>query len=42
MSYYLPKVKENLILEHSADDGLIEDFITAAVGRNQVSCRMDR
>ncbi len=31
MSYYLPKVKENLILEHSADDGLIEQFITAAV-----------
>ena len=31
MSELLPKVKENLILEHSADDGLIERFITAAV-----------
>lgn len=31
MSELLNKVKENLILEHSADDGLIERFITAAV-----------
>ena len=31
MSELLTKVKENLILEHSADDGLIERFITAAV-----------
>ncbi len=31
MSNLLPKVKENLILEHSANDGLIERFITAAV-----------
>jgi uncharacterized phage protein (predicted DNA packaging) len=27
----LPKVKANLILEHNADDGLIRDFIRAAV-----------
>jgi len=27
----LPKVKANLILEHDADDGLIMDFIRAAV-----------
>ena len=27
----LPKVKANLILEHGADDGLIRDFIRAAV-----------
>ena len=31
MSELLMKVKENLILEHSVDDGLIERFITAAV-----------
>lgn len=31
MSELLKKVKENLILEHSVDDGLIERFITAAV-----------
>ena len=31
MSELLTKVKENLILEHSADDALIERFITAAV-----------
>lgn len=31
MSELLRKVKENLILEHSEDDGLIERFITAAV-----------
>ena len=31
MSELLTKVKENLILEHSVDDGLIERFITAAV-----------
>lgn len=30
MSGLLTKVKENLILEHSADDGVIERFITAA------------
>ena len=27
----LPRVKANLILEHDADDGLIRDFIRAAV-----------
>lgn len=27
----LPKVKANLILEHTADDSLIKGFITAAV-----------
>ena len=31
MSELLPKVKANLILEHTADDALIERFITAAV-----------
>ena len=31
MSELLTKVKENLILEHSVDDGLIERFITATV-----------
>lgn len=31
MSGLLPKVKSNLILEHNADDVLIENFITAAV-----------
>ena len=31
MSELLTKVKENLILGHSVDDGLIERFITAAV-----------
>lgn len=31
MSELLSKVKQNLILEHSADDELIEGFITAAV-----------
>ena len=31
MSNLLEKVKKNLILEHSADDALIESFITAAV-----------
>ena len=31
MSELLTKVKENLILEHSVDDGLIERFVTAAV-----------
>lgn len=30
MSILLSKVKENLILEHSRDDSLIESFITAA------------
>jgi hypothetical protein len=27
----LQKVKQNLIIEHSEDDGLIESYITAAV-----------
>ena len=27
----LPKVKANLILEHDADDGLLQAYITAAV-----------
>ncbi len=27
----LEKVKENLILEHSADDGLLKSYITAAI-----------
>ena len=31
MSELLTKVKANLILEHTADDALIERFITAAV-----------
>lgn len=31
MSELLMKVKANLILEHTADDALIERFITAAV-----------
>ena len=31
MSELLTKVKANLILEHTADDALIEHFITAAV-----------
>jgi uncharacterized phage protein (predicted DNA packaging) len=31
MSTVLEKVKQNLILEHTADDELIERFITAAV-----------
>lgn len=31
MSELLSKVKANLILEHNADDALIENFITAAV-----------
>ena len=31
MSELLSKVKSNLILEHNADDALIENFITAAV-----------
>lgn len=31
MSELLSKVKTNLILEHNADDALIENFITAAV-----------
>ena len=31
MSELLHKVKANLILEHTADDALIERFITAAV-----------
>ena len=30
-SYFLPKVKANLILEHGADDVLLKDFIRAAV-----------
>lgn len=31
MNELLAKVKQNLILEHSADDALLESFITAAV-----------
>lgn len=31
MDSLLSKVKENLILEHSADDGLLKSYITAAV-----------
>ena len=31
MDELLTKVKQNLILEHSADDELISGFITAAV-----------
>lgn len=31
MDELLTKVKQNLILEHSADDELIKGFITAAV-----------
>ena len=31
METLLPKVKQNLILEHSADDALLQSYITAAV-----------
>ena len=31
MGALLSKVKENLIIEHNADDTLIENYITAAV-----------
>lgn len=31
MGNLLEKVKKNLILEHSADDGLLQGYITAAV-----------
>lgn len=31
MDELLQKVKENLILEHDADDKLLERFITAAI-----------
>jgi len=31
MSTLLTKVKQNLILEHEADDPLLESFITAAI-----------
>lgn len=31
MNELLSKVKENLILEHDADDKLLERFITAAI-----------
>ncbi len=31
MNALLEKVKKNLILEHSEDDGLLESYITAAV-----------
>ena len=31
----LPKVKANLILEHGADDNLIQDFIRAAVSYSE-------
>jgi uncharacterized phage protein (predicted DNA packaging) len=27
----LPRVKENLILQHDSDDGLLQDYISAAV-----------
>ena len=31
MSELLSKVKQNLILDHDADDALLEGYITAAV-----------
>ena len=31
MTDLLPKVKQNLIIEHTADDALLQSFITAAV-----------
>lgn len=31
MTDLLPKVKQNLIIEHTADDTLLQSFITAAV-----------
>ena len=31
MDYLLLKVKQNLILEHSADDALLQSYLTAAV-----------
>ena len=31
METLLPKVKQNLILEHSADDALLQNYITAAI-----------
>lgn len=31
MDYLLSKVKQNLILEHTADDSLLRSFITAAI-----------
>ena len=31
MDYLLSKVKQNLILEHAADDALLRSFITAAI-----------
>ena len=31
MDYLLLKVKQNLILEHTADDALLRSFITAAI-----------
>lgn len=31
MDELLKKVKQNLILEHSEDDGLLESYITAAI-----------
>ena len=31
MDYLLSKVKQNLILEHTADDALLRSFITAAI-----------
>jgi len=31
MSALLPKVKQNLILDHDVDDALLESYITAAV-----------
>ncbi len=32
MDELLTKVKQNLILEHEADDSLLKDFIAAAIG----------
>ena len=32
MEELLTKVKQNLILEHEADDSLLKDFIAAAIG----------
>lgn len=36
MNELLTKVKQNLILEHSADDELIKGFITATVSRHRL------
>jgi len=37
MDGLLTKVKANLILEHTADDALIQSYITAAVSNAAVS-----